>query len=143
MVKNNPEQKIVVFSQYLRYLDIVYHAIKKRYGIECLRFDGQVPQKRRPEIQRQFKEAKTSRSLLMTAGTVSLGLDLTPANTVIQCEEWWSISAEVHTICRVWCQGQEDDVHWVKFFNKTSAIEQEIAQTRHRKVVINSELMKP
>jgi ERCC4-related helicase len=43
LVKTEPARKIVVFSQYLRYLNIVFVAMKRLYGITCLRFNGKVP----------------------------------------------------------------------------------------------------
>ena len=39
-----PNESMVVFSIYLRFLDIISVALRKRYGIEALRYDGTMNQ---------------------------------------------------------------------------------------------------
>jgi SNF2 family DNA or RNA helicase len=77
LVTNLPQEKVVVFSQYLKYLDILNIAMKRKYDIQCLRFDGKVPQKNRRAVQRQFADQTKARPLLITAGAGSVGLNLT------------------------------------------------------------------
>ena len=57
LIKKRPEDKTIVFSQYLRYLDIINKELRMRYKVECLRFDGtvlpkyrEVPDSHREEI---------------------------------------------------------------------------------------------
>jgi SNF2 family DNA or RNA helicase len=40
--RTNPDQKILVFSQYLKFLDILAEALKRVFGVQALRFNGTV-----------------------------------------------------------------------------------------------------
>lgn len=68
MVKDHPEHKLVVMSQYLKYLDILDIVMKRRYNIQCLRYDGTMGQTTRVEVQKNFSKHGSPRPLLMTAG---------------------------------------------------------------------------
>jgi SNF2 family DNA or RNA helicase len=50
MRKESPMEKIVIFSQYLRHLDIVSEALSRRYDITALRYDGTVPPSKREKV---------------------------------------------------------------------------------------------
>ncbi|KAH7350385.1 P-loop containing nucleoside triphosphate hydrolase protein [Pyrenochaeta sp. MPI-SDFR-AT-0127] len=142
MTKDAPSRKIVVVSQYLKYLDMIAEALKRKYKIDPLRFDGTVPQSTTGKLQQEFAGLE-ARPMLMTAGTGCLGLNLTQGKLMLQAEEWWSRSAEVHAISRLHGQGQENKVVAVKFFVHNSSIDAEISRVRNLKARINTPLFKP
>ena len=53
----NPDQKILVFSQYLKFLDIIDEAMRRVFQIQCLRFDGTVGHHQRVKVQQEFKDS--------------------------------------------------------------------------------------
>ncbi|KAI4915004.1 hypothetical protein J4E90_005041 [Alternaria incomplexa] len=56
LIKKRPEDKIIVFSQHLRYLGIINKGLRMRHNVECLRSDGTVLPKHRTAIEKKFLE---------------------------------------------------------------------------------------
>ena len=105
----DPSRKIVLFSEWRRMLDRVARRLDA-LGVEFVRLDGQVPQKQRPAIVRQFKEATSCRVILMSnAG--STGLNLQAANVVINCDLPWNPAVLEQRIARAHRMGQQNPVH--------------------------------
>ena len=140
LIDEQPQDKIVIFSQFLQYLDIIDKAMQSR-GIKCLRFDGTVSRTSRDKIQREFETNPKTHILLITAGPGGVGLNLTSANIVVQAEEWWSSSAEHQAISRVQRQGQKKTVMVIKLHVENSAIDAVISRVRRTKVNINGKLL--
>lgn len=136
-------QRIVVFSQYLRYLDLVALALRRKPGIDALRFDGTVPQSKRGEVQKQFAADGNTRPLLITAGAGGVGLNLTSGTVMVQTEEWWNANTVRQAICRLHRQRQTEEVIVVKFHINNSAIDREISRARRAKTAINEKVMAP
>ncbi|KAF2711954.1 hypothetical protein K504DRAFT_531124 [Pleomassaria siparia CBS 279.74] len=109
VVNHAQNKRIMVISQFLKYLDMVAAALSRRYNIKPLRFDGTVPQLKRGRIQEYEYAKSNARRMLMTA-------------------EWWNYSAEFQAIRRLWRQGQMDKVLVVKFRMENSAIDAEISR---------------
>lgn len=139
--RSRPDKKIIVFSQYLKFLDIIAEALRRVHKVEALRFDGKVNHTQRVKVQQDFKFADPRVPLLMTAAAGAYGLNVTAASIVIQCEIWWNISVEWQAICRVWRQLQEHDVLAIMLFATNSAIDLEILAVQARKADITNELM--
>ncbi|KAF8854060.1 P-loop containing nucleoside triphosphate hydrolase protein [Acephala macrosclerotiorum] len=137
----NPEQKILVFSQYLKFLDIIHEAMSKVFNIQCLRIDGTVGYHQRVKALQDFKDSDPSVPLLMTAGCGAYGLNVTQASIVIQCEVWWNLSVELQSIARAHRQKQESDVLAVQLFASNSPIDKELLGVQRSKACITSELM--
>lgn len=135
-------QRVVVFSQYLRYLDLVDIGLRDR-GIVAFRYDGTVSTSHRVKIQDTFQSPNNSRPILMTVGAGGIGLNLTAAKILILCEELWNENAIAQVIARLHRQGQEEEVLAIKFAVTNSAIDLEIVRVRETKVHINKDLFKP
>ncbi|KUL82254.1 hypothetical protein ZTR_10775 [Talaromyces verruculosus] len=52
--RNFPDEKIVVFSSYLRFLDILRHMMKQEFKINALRYDGNMSSSQKTEVQLAF-----------------------------------------------------------------------------------------
>lgn len=139
----NPDQKILVFSQYLKFLDILEEALKRAFGVQALRFDGTVGQGQRLKVQQDFKDLDPKVPLLMTTGAGAYGLNITDASIIIQCEIWWNLSVEWQAICRVWHQNQTSEVLAIQLFGRNSWIDKEILRVQITKADITFELMEP
>jgi SNF2 family DNA or RNA helicase len=64
-----PEEKIVVFSAYLKFLDILVEALSRTHNIKALRYDGSVLPSKRSNIEQRFQQCSPDIPLLITAGT--------------------------------------------------------------------------
>jgi superfamily II DNA/RNA helicase len=89
--------------------------------------DGQVPQKKRPEIVRKFQEDPQCRLILLTnAG--STGLNLQSANTVINVDLPWNPAVLEQRIARAHRMGQKNPVHVYKLVTENT-IEERLLDT--------------
>ena len=64
----------------------------------------------RHAIEVKFAVTDSDELLLITAGAGSVGLNITAALIVIQTEVWWNTNTEIQALCRVFRQGQTEDV---------------------------------
>lgn len=64
-----PERKMVMFSCFLKFLDVVEEGLLRDYKIQPLRYDGTTPTDQRPKIEEAYGESKSNVPLLMTAGS--------------------------------------------------------------------------
>ena len=84
-------EKIIVFSFYKAGLDCVEGALKEE-GIECLRFDGDLPQRERSGVLEAFRApsaaSHSAHVLLMTVHSGGTGLNIACANHVYFMDRW-------------------------------------------------------
>lgn len=137
-----PDEKIVVFSNYLKFLDILSKGLKERLQIEALRFDGTVNQTDRQMVRQRFDEAHPSVPLLITAGAGGVGLNITAASIVMQTEIWWNRNSELQAVHRAWRPGQDRQVKVIGLQAENSLIDGLIRKAQRGKTNINERLMK-
>lgn len=102
------DRKIVLFSEWTRMLDLI-EPILRTLGLEFVRLDGKVPQRRRQENVHQFQNDPACRVILMSnAG--STGLNLQAANTVINIDLPWNPAVLEQRIARAHRMGQKRSV---------------------------------
>jgi superfamily II DNA or RNA helicase len=112
------ERKIVVFSEWVRMLDLV-RELAAEMGIECAWHTGDVPQlRRRAEIAR-FRQDPACR-LFLTSDAGATGLNLQMANCVINLDLPWNPARLEQRIARVWRKGQTQAVTVVNFVTEDS-----------------------
>lgn len=64
-----PEEKMIIFSSSLRFLDIVAEAfIRRQCPIKALRYDGTVPAPKRTTVRKEFEDCNPEIPLLCTIG---------------------------------------------------------------------------
>ena len=101
-------RKVVLFSEWTTMLNLIEPLLKK-YGIEFVRLDGNVPQKQREELVYRFQnDAKCGMFLTTNAGSV--GLNLQAANTVINVDLPWNPAVLEQRIARAHRMGQTQSV---------------------------------
>ncbi len=104
-----PDRKTVLFSEWTTMLDLI-QPILDRVGIEYVRLDGSVPQKKRQALVNKFQKEPTCRMFLATnAG--STGLNLQAANTIINVDLPWNPAILEQRIGRAHRMGQKRPVH--------------------------------
>ncbi len=112
------ERKIVVFSEWVRMLDLV-RELAAEMGFDCAWHTGGVPQlRRRAEIAR-FRQDPACR-LFLTSDAGATGLNLQTASCVINLDLPWNPARLEQRIARVWRKGQTQAVTVVNFVTENS-----------------------
>lgn len=66
-------EKIIVFSNFLKFPDFIARVLKEYLGLSCLRFDGTIDKNEKHNVQESFK-ADERNILLITSGAGSVPL---------------------------------------------------------------------
>ena len=103
------DTKILVFSEWTTMLDLI-EPILKKLRAPFVRLDGQVPQKKRQALVREFQENPECR-LFLTTNAGSTGLNLQAANTVLNVDLPWNPAVLEQRIARAHRMGQKNPVH--------------------------------
>ncbi len=103
------DKKILLFSEWTTMLDLI-EPILKKLRMHFVRLDGQVPQKKRQALVREFQENPECR-LFITTNAGSTGLNLQAANTVINVDLPWNPAVLEQRIARAHRMGQKSPVH--------------------------------
>jgi len=107
-------------------LDVVEIALKLE-KIVFLRLDGQLAQKQREKVIRDFYNRDDSRVLLISTKAGGLGLNLTCASYVFILDPWWNPAVEMQAIDRVHRLGQKKTVIAKRFIVADSVEEKILA----------------
>lgn len=102
------DRKAILFSEWTTMLNLIEPLIEKR-GIEYVRLDGSVPQKKRQQLVHTFQKAPDCR-LFITTNAGSTGLNLQAANTVINVDLPWNPAVLEQRISRAHRMGQKNPV---------------------------------
>ena len=112
------ERKLVVFSEWVRMLDLV-RELAAEMGAECAWHTGDVPQlRRRAEIAR-FRQDPACR-MFLSSDAGATGLNLQMASCVINLDLPWNPAKLEQRIARVWRKGQTQAVSVVNFVTEGS-----------------------
>ncbi len=113
-----PGAKVVVFSQWLRMLQLVEEKLSAA-GIGFVQFNGGVPGKKRGALVKRFREDPQCRVFLSTdAGGV--GLNLQFANHAVIMDQPWNPAVLEQRIGRVYRLGQKNPVQVTHLVAKKS-----------------------
>ena len=123
---SDPEVKIVVFSEWVRMLDLVREMLDKMklgYALHT----GRVPQRRRrAEIQR-FKTDPDCR-VFVSSDSGGVGLNLQNASVVVNCDLPWNPAKLEQRIARIWRKHQMRNVTVINLVSETT-IEHRMLET--------------
>lgn len=144
--RRHPERKIVVFSHYLRFLDLLHENLRrqdKSYNIRVLQFNGQMSLADREITKVEFAEARLSdlNVILVTAGCGGAGVNLASGSVVIQSEVWWNRNEEMQAWFRVRRPGQEHEVYIYLIAATNSIVDYHIMATRNEKSKVVTDMM--
>jgi superfamily II DNA/RNA helicase len=102
------DRKLVLFSEWTTMLGLI-EPIMQRLGLDFVRLDGKVPQKKRQELVHRFQNDPDCKAIIMSnAG--STGLNLQAANTVINVDLPWNPAVLEQRIARAHRMGQRQPV---------------------------------
>jgi SNF2 family DNA or RNA helicase len=142
-----PDEKVVIFSRMLKYLDILDEAIKRdpacvQKKVTALRFDGTLDAAERIEARQSFSDPKSNAPILITAGSGGAGMNLTAGSKIIQCEPWWNDNDEDHSYSRCWRMGQTKTVDVWILRGQNSLIDYVLERARDKKMATNVEIIR-
>jgi superfamily II DNA or RNA helicase len=106
--RENPEVKVLVFSEWERMLELV-RTLCQRIGLRHAWHTGSVPQRRRRAEIQLFKSDAGCRAFLST-DSGSTGLNLQDASVVINCDLPWNPARLEQRIARAWRKHQTRSV---------------------------------
>ncbi|MFW5830408.1 MAG: DEAD/DEAH box helicase, partial [Planctomycetota bacterium] len=103
-----PERKIIIFSEWTTMLDLIEPLLAEA-GLEHVRLDGSVPQKKRQGLVAQFQNNDNCH-VFLTTNAGSTGLNLQAADTVINVDLPWNPAVLEQRIGRAHRMGQKRPV---------------------------------
>ncbi|MET4107812.1 SNF2-related protein [Hymenobacter sp. UYP22] len=139
MIKNvvSEGHKVLVFSQFVKHLDIVRAALDERQ-IEYAYLDGNT-RDRHKEVAR-FQETDDLRVFLISLKAGGVGLNLTAADYVFILDPWWNPAVEAQAVDRAHRIGQQRTVFTYKFITQNT-VEEKILALQNKKIQLVTDLI--
>ena len=103
--RRDPASKVVIFSQWTSFLNIIQHQVQDA-GMKFARIDGTMPAHARDAAMAALEKDPNTRILLASLTVCSVGLNLVAADTVILADSWWAPAIEDQAVDRVHRLGQ-------------------------------------
>jgi superfamily II DNA or RNA helicase len=132
------EEKVVIFSQWLRMTELVERVLKEN-GIAYVHLNGSIPSKGRGALMKRFREDPSCMVFLSTdAGGV--GLNLQSGSVVINMDIPWNPAVLEQRIGRVHRLGQRRAVRVINFVSKASIEERILDLLKFKKSLFSGAL---
>jgi SNF2 family DNA or RNA helicase len=103
------EEKVLIFANHLKTIDILLYAIGERYAPPVFSIDGRVDE-RLKRID-NFSSIKGFSAMILNPTTAGMGLNITSANHVIHYSRQWNPALEEQATARAFRNGQTKDVN--------------------------------
>lgn len=139
VVHSSDNEKILIFSQFTTFFEILEHFINKEFiksgkyhDVEYLKYIGSMNANQRSEVINEFYNNKKKRILLISMKAGNSGLTLTCANHVIIVDPFWNPFVEEQAQDRCYRISQTREVKVYKLFIKKS-VEDRIFELQKRK----------
>jgi len=143
--KKYPLRKMVISSQYLRFLDLVKSALLQQEGIEGLDYNGVMADSQRQANLVTFRSSSTtpSKPLFLSGKAGGEGINIPEASIMIQTEVWWNRNAELQLYSRLLRPGQPYTVIVIRLQALECSIDDCIINIQSKKKTVNTVLMRP
>ena len=132
----DPGSKVLIFSQFLGFLDLLQVALKKR-NISYGRLDGKLTLAERKRVVEDFKNesdsGKRGSVLLLSMKAGGVGLNLVQASSVFIIDPWWNSAIEDQCVMRCHRIGQTAKMVRVRKFVVQGSVEEHIVCLQERK----------
>lgn len=103
--------KVLCFTQYTAWGELLCGHLSRRYGVEPLWLHGGVPRRRRDAAVARFADRDGPPIFLLSLKAGGTGLNLTSAAHVIHLDRWWNPAVEDQATDRAYRIGQRRTVH--------------------------------
>ncbi|KAL8962518.1 MAG: hypothetical protein Q9193_001088 [Seirophora villosa] len=134
-----PEKKIIVFSQWRMMLQIVEQDCRKQGWGYCT-YHGGMTNKQREKSIAQFADEPDKLILVASLKCGGLGLNLTMASKIICVDLWFNSFVEQQAFCRIFRIGQESETYVKRFVLAGSVDERLVALQERKKKLIGRAL---
>jgi superfamily II DNA or RNA helicase len=124
------DHKILIFSQYIKHLDLFRHYLEER-EIRFAYLDGAT--RDRQEQVETFQADDGIKIFLISLKAGGLGLNLTAADYVFILDPWWNPAIEAQAVDRAHRIGQDRTVFTYKFITKNTVEEKILALQKTKK----------
>jgi len=129
--------KILVFSQFVKHLDLIKQHLKAN-KVDFAYLDGSSVD-RKEQVER-FNRDTNLKIFLISIKAGGLGLNLTEADYVFILDPWWNPAVEAQAVDRAHRIGQKKKVFTYKFITRNS-VEEKILTLQQRKLKLTNELI--
>ena len=133
-----PERKIIVFSEWERMLELV-RELAAEMGVEAAWHTGSVPQQRRRAEIVRFKQDPACR-LFLSTDSGSVGLNLQAASAVVNVDLPWNPAKLEQRIARAWRKNQTRSVTVVNLVCEDSIEHQILHLLGHKQALADGVL---
>jgi hypothetical protein len=133
-----PERKIIVFSEWERMLEMV-RELAAELGVEAAWHSGSVPQQRRRAEIGRFKQDPACR-LFLSTDSGSVGLNLQVASAVVNVDLPWNPAKLEQRIARAWRKNQTRSVTVVNLVCENSIEHQILHLLGHKQALADGVL---
>lgn len=123
--------KVLVFSQFVGYLDILERDIQAK-KISYFKLTGSTTKEKRAKYVADFQAIETPSVFLISLKAGGTGLNLTAADYVFIVDPWWNPAAEAQARDRTHRIGQKRNVFSYKFISRDT-IEEKITVLQRKK----------
>lgn len=131
--------KILVFSQFVTYLELLEKALNKS-PISYYKLTGATNKIKRHQYVHEFQTQNAPCVFLISLKAGGVGLNLTAADYVFIADPWWNPAAEAQARDRSHRIGQTKPVFSYKFISK-GTIEEKITRLQNQKKKMSSDLI--
>ena len=103
--------KVLCFTQYTEWGDLLVEHLRRRYSTAPLWLHGGVPRARRDEMVTAFNDPDGPPIFMLSLKAGGTGLNLTSASHVVHLDRWWNPAVEDQATDRAYRIGQRRTVH--------------------------------
>ncbi|CUS21256.1 LAQU0S02e09582g1_1 [Lachancea quebecensis] len=136
------DEKLIIFSQFTTFFDLLQHFIVKELGVHYLRYDGSMDAQSRAATIEEFYRNNERRLLLISMKAGNAGLTLTCANHVILVDPFWNPFVEEQAMDRCYRISQTREVQVHRLLIKDS-VEDRILELQKKKRELVESAMDP
>lgn len=133
------DHKIIIFSEWERMLHLVRELIQEEFPCDFAWHTGTVPQQKRRDDIKRFKEDPACRFFL-TTDSGSTGLNLQAANIVINMDLPWNPAKLEQRIARAWRKHQTKTVQVINFISSNTIEHRMLSTLSHKQNLANGVL---
>ncbi|SCU78152.1 LADA_0A04126g1_1 [Lachancea dasiensis] len=142
VISSSDNEKVLVFSQFTTFFDLLQYFIRKELNVHHLRYDGSMDAQARAATIEEFYKNPQRRILLISMKAGNAGLTLTCANHVILVDPFWNPYVEEQAMDRCYRISQTKNVKIHKLLVKNS-VEDRILELQKKKRELVESAMNP
>ena len=132
------EEKVLIFANHLKTIDILLYAIGERYAPPVFSIDGRVDE-RLKRID-NFSSIKGFSAMILNPTTAGMGLNITSANHVIHYSRQWNPALEEQATARAYRNKQSKEVN-VYYMFYADTIEEKIDERLRKKKQLSDRII--